>query len=223
MATRFELLETDEGTPAIRQGDASWRQGGTQKDNPYSMGSREHKEWAEGYALAWHKAADEQAAEADSRKRASELSHAQKLARVEQEKAEATAHRMRLAGESTEKRRARAKSRHKGLGARNRVNDKLYGIKYTPTVADAVSEAISICEGEGFVVLGEHHTDQEVRGSIRRVYSVEDEEGKEYGLTIMTYKMPSGTKYEITRYLSSTRSKITLFARRMRSWRFWAS
>jgi len=135
--------------------------------------------------------------------RAAELAHAQKLARVEHEKAEATAHRMRLAGESTEKRRARAKSRHTKKGAVNRVNDKLHeiGRKYWPTVQDAYDAVISAVRGEGFVDTGEVAHESERDGNHLRVYGVEDDEGKQYGLSFSTYRMQSG-RYEIVTYLS---------------------
>ena len=152
----------------------------------------------------------EQETETERRRRAEELAHIESLARAKRAEAEAarqlnevmSARSSRVA-EMTEKRRARTRARHSKKTAMNRVNDKLHeiGRKYWPSVQDAYEAAIAAVRQEGFVDTGEVSEGVGRDGNHPRVYGVEDDEGKIFGLFFSDYRMQSG-RYEIVTYLS---------------------
>ena len=191
MATRWSLLEVDDGLPieVVRERERRAEQA-AREEEARAHAEREH-------------AARELREAPERERRAAALRHEAEMERLAAERLEAGARRSQLRAEAAARRKSGERARRtvrKALDQANEAIERLVRNKYAADKDEMEEEIWEACREAGFEVSG-CVASTERDGNTRETFRLTDAEGGEHFLHISTYQMETGT-WEFVAYVS---------------------
>jgi hypothetical protein len=192
MATRWSLLEVDDGLPieVVRERERRAEQA-AREEEARAHAEREH-------------AARELREAPERERRAAALRHEAEMERLAAERLEAGARRSQLRAEARSRKAEGARARRKVGSAKEQVNnaiEKIIGKNYLRDKLGTEDAIFDACREAGYEV-GELANTTEHAGNVRETYPLHLEGGETHYLHISTYPFEHTGTWEFVAYVS---------------------